>query len=237
MTLTNHLLSALPPAIVTKLAPAMETVVLSKGDRLHEPGDVIAALYFPLDCVLAITLTMSDGASAAIGIVGSREMIGLNAVMGRSAMTQTAYMVQVTGSAIKLEARVLLAAFDRYPAVRAVLLRYTQALIAQMAQNTACNSRHALERRLARWLLEVHDRVAGDEVILTQSFLATMLGAPRSSITLAAHRFQEHGLLRYRRGHIHILQATGLESSACECFQAIKAEYNRLLGTKPGALP
>ncbi|MBD2078318.1 Crp/Fnr family transcriptional regulator [Phormidium sp. FACHB-592] len=138
MTLTNRLLSALPPAIVTELAPGMATVVLSKGERLHEPESVIAALYFPLDCVLAITLTMSDGASAAIGLVGSREMIGLNAVLGHKATTQTAYVVQITGSAIKLEAPVLLAAFDRYPAVRAVLLRYTQVLIAQMAQNTAC---------------------------------------------------------------------------------------------------
>ena len=147
-TLTNRLLSVLPSAILAKLAPALATVMLSKGDRLHEPGDVITALYFPLDCVLAITLTMSDGASAATGIVGRREMIGLNAVMGRRAMTQTADVVQVAGSAIKLEAQVLLAAFDRYPAVRTVLLRYTQALIAQMAQNTACNSHHMLAQQL-----------------------------------------------------------------------------------------
>lgn len=130
MTLTNHLLSDLPSAIVAELAPAMETVMLSKGDRLHEPGKAITALYFPLDCALAVTLTMSDGTSAATGIVGRREMIGLNAVMGRRATTQTAYVVQVAGSAMKIEARVLLAAFDRYPAVRTVLLRYTQALIA-----------------------------------------------------------------------------------------------------------
>ncbi|MBD2077285.1 Crp/Fnr family transcriptional regulator [Phormidium sp. FACHB-592] len=237
MTLTNRLLSALPPAILTELAPAMATVVLSQGERLHEPGDAIAALYFPLDCVLTLTLTMSDGASAAIGLVGSREMIGLNAVLGHKATTQTGYVVQVPGSAIKLEAPVFLAAFDRYPAVRAVLLRYTQVLIAQMAQNTACNSRHALAQRLARWLLEVHDRVAGDEVILTQAFLATMLGAPRPSITLAAHGFQERGWLHYRRGHIHILQPAGLEDAACECFQAIKAECERLLSTQPEALP
>ncbi|CAA9309453.1 cAMP-binding proteins - catabolite gene activator and regulatory subunit of cAMP-dependent protein kinases [uncultured Leptolyngbya sp.] len=233
----NHLLSALPPAIATELAPAMATVVLSQGDRLHEPGEAIVALYFPLSCVLAMTLTMSDGASAATGIVGRREMIGLNAVMGNKTTTQTAYVVQVAGSAMQIEARVLLAAFDRYPAVRAVLLRYTQALIAQMAQNTACNSHHSLEQRLARWLLEVHDRVAGDEVIITQAFLATMLGSQRSAVTQAAHGFQERGLLRYRRGHIHILQPAGLESSACECFQALKTEDDRLLGTLPGALP
>ncbi len=237
MTLTNRLLSVLPPAIVAELAPATETVMLSKGDRLHEPGNVIDALYFPLDCVLAITLTMSDGASAATGIIGSREMIGLNAVMGNKATTQTAYVVQVAGSAIKIEAQVLLAAFDRYPAVRTVLLRYTQALIAQMAQNTACNSRHSLEQRLARWLLEVHDRVEGNEIVITQAFLSTMLGVQRSGITQAAYRFQERGLLRYHRGHIYILQPTGLEGYACECFQAVKAEYDRLLGNQPGTLP
>ncbi|HEY9654035.1 MAG TPA: Crp/Fnr family transcriptional regulator [Crinalium sp.] len=237
MTLTNRLLSVLPPAIATELAPAMETIVLSKGDYLHEPGEVIAALYFPLSCVLAMTLTMSDGTSAATGIVGRREMIGLNAVMGNRTTTQTAYIVQVAGSAMQIEARVLLAAFDRYPAVRAVLLRYTQALIAQMAQNTACNSHHSLEQRLARWLLEVHDRVEGDEVIITQAFLATMLGSQRSAVTQAAYGFQERGLVRYHRGHIHILQPAGLEDSACECFQTIKAEYDRLLGINPEALP
>jgi CRP-like cAMP-binding protein len=237
MTLTNRLLSALPPAIMAELAPAMATVMLSQGERLHEPGEAIAAIYFPLSCVLALTLTMSDGTSAATGIVGRREMIGLNAVMGSRTTTQTTYVVQVAGSALKLEAPVLLAAFDRYPAVRTVLLRYTQALIAQLAQNTACNSHHTLAQRLARWLLEVHDRVAGDEVIITQAFLATMLGSQRSAVTQAAHALQEHGLLRYQRGHIHILQPAGLEGSACECFQALKAEYDRLLGTKSGALP
>lgn len=232
MTTENHLLAALPREVYEKLAPNLKRVSLERGTILHHPGQTIEALYFPIDCLLSMTVTMSDGSTAEAGMVGNREVIGVNAFMGGRETTQTEYMVQIAGSAIKADAQPLLEEFDRNKKLRDVLLRYTQALIAQLSQTTGCNSLHQLEQRLARWLLEAQDRVDSDDLKLTQEYIAHMLGVRRAGVTQAAQKLQERGLIRYHRGHVQILDQQGLEASACECFRTLREEYDRLLGAK-----
>jgi CRP-like cAMP-binding protein len=230
MTTQNHLLRAMPEPLSAKLIPNLRRVELKRGDRLHEPGEVINDFYFPLDCVLSITITTSDGATAETGVVGKREVIGINAFMGGRETTQTTYIVQIAGSALKIDARTLRDEFDCNKDLRDVMLRYTQAFIAQISQTTACNSLHKIDQRLARWLLEIDDRVEGDELELTQEFIADMLGVRRAGVTQTAQKLQENGLIRYNHGHIHVLNRPGLKDSACECFQVVRDEYDRLLG-------
>lgn len=232
MTVENYLLAAMPRELYDKLAPNLKRVSLQRGDMLHYPGEIIEDLYFPIDCALSITMTMNDGRTAETGIVGKREAIGINAFMGGSETTQTTYIVQVAGSAFKIDARPLLEEFDRNKDLRDVLLPYTQAFIAQISQTTACNRLHTLEQRLARWLLEVQDRVESNDIRLTQEFIADMLGVRRAGVTQAAQKLQDSGLIRYTRGHVDILDLQGLEAGACECFRVVKDEYDRLLGEK-----
>ncbi|MBD2468881.1 Crp/Fnr family transcriptional regulator [Nostoc sp. FACHB-145] len=237
MTAQNRLLSVMPEALLEKLAPHLKRVALSRGDRLHDPGETIYDIYFPLDCVLSITITMQDGTTAETGLVGVREAIGLNAFMGGKETTQTTYIVQIPGSAMKIDAQILREEFDCNKDLRDVMLRYTQAFIAQISQTTACNSLHRIEQRLARWLLEVDDRVEGDELKLTQELMADMLGVRRAGVTQTAQKLQESGLISYQRGHIHVLNRSGLKACACECFQTVKDEYDRLLGLHHKILP
>jgi CRP-like cAMP-binding protein len=233
MTTENRLLAILRREVYSKLAPNMKRVSLERGKILHAPGEIIRDLYFPIDCLLSITITMSDGTTAETGVVGNREVIGVNAFMGGRETTQTEYIVQIAGSAVKVDARPLLEEFDRNKELRDVLLRYTQALIAQISQTTGCNSLHSLEQRLARWLLEAQDRVESDDLKLTQEFIADMLGVRRAGVTQTAQKLQESGLIQYRRGLIHILDQRGLEAASCECFRTVRSEYDRLLGEKP----
>lgn len=230
MTDKNRLLAVLPSEIHQKLAPNLKLVSLERGKILHHPGETIKTLYFPLDCLLSITITMSDGTTAETGLVGNREVLGVNAFIGGSETTHTEYIVQIAGSAIEIDAKFLRDEFEQNYAVRNLLLRYTQALIAQISQTTACNSLHSLEKRLARWLLEAQDRVDKDELKLTQDFIADMLGVRRAGVTQAAQKLQQSGLIRYNRGHVQILNLQGLEAASCECFRAVKDEYDRLLG-------
>lgn len=229
MTIENRLLKVMPQALTDKLAPALKNVSLQRGDRLHKPGEVIRDMYFPLDCVLSITITMRNGTTAETGLVGNREVIGVNAFMGGSETTQTTYIVQIPGSAMKIDAQILLEEFNCNSDLRHVMLRYTQAFIAQISQTTACNSLHKIDQRLARWLLEVHSRVEGDEINLTQEFMADMLGVRRAGVTQTAQKLQEKGLICYQRGHIQILNQPGLEAYACECVGTLREEYDRLL--------
>lgn len=232
MTAENRLLAALSREVYEKLAPNLKRVWLQRGTMLHNPGETILDLYFPIDCVFSITITMSDGATTEVSMVGNREVLGVNAFMGGSETTQTTYMVQIAGSAMKVNARVLREEFDRNKELRDVLLCYTQALIAQVSQTAACNRLHTLEQRFARWLLEVQYRVDSDEIPLTQEFIADMLGVRRAGVTLAAQKLQESSLISYRRGHVQILDQRGLEAASCECFMCIRSEYDRLLGRK-----
>lgn len=232
MSAENRLLAALPPELYEKLTPNLKRVSLEQGTILHHPGEIIQDLYFPIDCLLSITITMTDGSTAEAGMIGNREVIGVNAFMGRRETTQTQYIVQVAGSAIKVDAGILLEEFDSNKQLRDVLLRYTQALIAQISQTTGCNSLHVLEQRLARWLLEAQDRIDTNNLKLTQEFLGHMLGVRRAGVTQAAQKFQESGLIRYHRGHVEILDQQGLEATSCECFRVLREEYDRLLGGK-----
>ena len=231
MTAKNRLLAVLSSELYEKLIVNMELVSLEQGKILHYASETIKDLYFPIDCLISITTTMSDGTTAETGVVGNREVVGVNAFMGGKETTQTEFIVQIAGSAMKADAQPLLEEFDRNKELRDVLLRYTQALIAQISQTTACNSLHSLEQRLARWLLEAQDRLDSSfELKLTQEFIADMLGVRRAGVTQAAQKLQTSGIIQYKRGHIKILNQQGLEATSCECFKVVKDEYDRLLG-------
>lgn len=228
----NYLLASLSPALYEKLAPHLKHVSLKQGQRLHEPGETIREVYFPIDCLLSITITMSDGTVVETGMVGCREMLGINTCLGGSETTQTEYTVQIAGNAIKLDARILRQEFDGNQELRDILLRYAQAFIVQVSQTAACNRAHVLEHRLARWLLEVQDRVNSNDLRLTHEFIATMLSVRRAGVTQAAQNLQDRGLIQYSRGRIHILNQGGLEAFSCECFRTAKNECDRLLGIR-----
>ncbi|MBD2042211.1 Crp/Fnr family transcriptional regulator [Microcoleus sp. FACHB-672] len=232
MKVHNRLLTALPREVSEKLAPHLKLVSLERGKILHLPGETIHDVYFPLDCLISITITMKDGSTAETGVIGNREMLGVNAFMGGSETTQTEYIVQIAGTGLKTDASVLLDLFDHNKEVRDLLLRFTQALIAQISQTTACNRLHVLEQRFGRWLLESQTRMESDELLLTQEFLGHMLGVRRAGVTQAAQKFQEKSLIHYSRGRVHIIDQQGLEAAACECFKTVGDEYNRLLGAK-----
>jgi CRP-like cAMP-binding protein len=230
MTAENYLLATLSRELYEKLAP--KRVSLSLGEKLHVPGEIIQDLYFPVDSLISTTITMSDGSIAETGLTGNREVFGINAFMGRSETTQTESAIQIPGSAMKVDARVVREEFDRNQELRDVMLRYTQALIAQISQTAACNRLHVLEQRLARWLLEVQDRVESNELPLTQEFIAAMLGVRRAGVTQAAQKLQESGMISYNRGHIKILNQQRLEAASCECFRTVRDQYDQLLGKK-----
>lgn len=232
MAKENHLLASLPRDVYEKLAPHLKHVSLKQGERLLQPGEVIQALYFPIDCLLSITITMSDGAIVETGIIGCREMLSLNAFLGGRETTHTEYTVQIPGSAIKADAQVWRKEFDCNPELRNILLSYAQAFIVQVSQTAACNRTHLLEHRLARWLLEAHDRIKSDDLMLTHEFIAIMLGVRRAGVTQAAQNLQDRGLIRYRRGRIHILNPVELEAFSCECFRTVRNECDRLLSIR-----
>jgi CRP-like cAMP-binding protein len=229
----NLLLAALPADAYASLEPRFERLAIRPGTVLHEPGSVIRHLYFPLTCLVSITITTAEGKTAETGVAGNREMVGVNAFMGGLETTQTRYVVQVPGEAMRIPSEPLLAEFDRDKRVRAVLLRYTQALIAQISQNAACNQLHDVRQRYARWLLEVRDRIQSDDLYLTQEFAAAMLGVRRASVTDMSALFEDEGLTRSDRGLTRVVDGAGLERAACGCYRILKLEFDRLLGRRP----
>ncbi len=228
----NLLLAALPVDVQARLRPQLRTKNLKTGEVLHRPGQTIRHLYFPLDCLISVTVTMSEARTAEAGIVGSREMVGINAFMGGRETNQTEYICQSPGSTIRLDAEFLLAEFDRIKAVRDVLLRYTQAYIAQLSQNVACNRLHSIEQRLARWMLECRDRLHRDDLGVSHEFISQMLGVRRSGITETAAKLQRRKLIEFGRKKSRIIDPSGLEAVSCECFRVIREEYDRLLGPR-----
>lgn len=229
MTAENQILSALSADVLDRLTPHLHRVTLASAEIIHNPGEPLSHLYFPLDCLISITITMENGATAEVGVVGKREVLGVNALMGNSETPQTEYMVQAPGSAMKIDAQVMQQEFKRNGELHDLLLRYTQAFLAQVSQTAACNSLHTLEQRLPRWLLEAQARVGSDYLPLTQEFIAMMLGVRRAGVTQTAQKLQERKLIQYRRGNVKILNQAGLEATGCECFKTIKAQYERLL--------
>lgn len=228
----NQILANLSGDVFQRLAPHLVHVTLEQGKIIYVPGEPLSHIYFPLDCLLSLTITMENGATSEVGMIGSRELFCINAFMGRKETTQTGCCAQVAGSAIKIDAQVVRQEFDRNGELRDLLLRSTQAFLAQVSQTAACNSLHVLEKRLARWLLNTQERIDSKSLPLTQEFIATMLGVRRAGVTQAAQKLQEQKLIQYHRGHVQILDQAGLEAYSCECFQTIKTEYDRLLGEK-----
>lgn len=226
----NLLLRALPDEAYAAIEPDFERLTLKNGVVLHKPGEEIIDLYFPLDCLISITVRMRDGRVSETGVVGSREVVGINAFMGGRETTQTQYVVQMPGDAVRISSTPLRDLFDRDKQVRDVFLKLTQAMIAQISQTAACNSLHGMENRYARWLLEVHDRTQSNEIHLTHKFMAEMLGVRRSGITQLSGKFEREGLLAEGYGWTRIVNRAGLEERSCECYSVLREEYDRLLG-------
>jgi CRP-like cAMP-binding protein len=226
----NRLLASFPDDAFGRIAPYLRYESLPHGKILHRPGEDIRELYFPLDALISVTVTMRDGRTAETGVVGRREMAGINAFMGGRETTQTEYVVQVQGGGVRMPAEPLREEFDRNKGLRDVLLRFTQAMFAQVTQNAACNGLHSLEQRYARWLLEVRDRIGSDELRLTHEFISEMLGVRRPSISVLAGKLEAQGLISHGRGLARVVDGDGLEAAACECYAVIRDEYDRLLG-------
>jgi CRP-like cAMP-binding protein len=226
---SNILLEHLPQDVRDRIDAELQPVSLKLGEIIHKPGERILDLYFPTTCMISVTVTMQNGRTVEAGAIGSREVVGINAFMGGRETTQTEFIVQVAGAALKIKADILKIEFDRNTEMREVMLGYTQAFVAQISQNVACNRLHETTQRFARWLLEVRDRVKADEFPLTHEFMSEMLGIRRASITDAAASLKNEKLIEYKRGYIKIMNLQALEKKSCECYRSLKAEYDSLL--------
>ncbi|MBA2340560.1 MAG: Crp/Fnr family transcriptional regulator [Pyrinomonadaceae bacterium] len=224
----NRLLAALPKQEYKRLKVDFENVSLSLNQILYEPNKLISDVYFPNDCMISLISTSGEEAMIEIGVIGSEGMVGAAAFLG-GMTTNNRAIVQIAGNATRMSAETLKEEFARGGALQSSLLRYTQALMTQISQTAVCNRIHSLEERLARWLLMTHDRAPSNEFPLTQEFVAYMLGARRPSVSDAASRFQNAGLISYVRGKVNILDRPGLESVACKCYGIVKEEFERLL--------
>ena len=223
----NHLLAALPDAEWQRWRLQLEPVALQLGQVLYESGGVQSHVYFPSTAIVSLLYVMENGASAEIAVVGNEGVVGISLFMGGESTTSRA-VVQSAGQAFRLSAPRMKEAFGRAPVLH-LLLRYTQALITQMAQTAVCNRHHTLDQQLCRWLLLSLDRLHGSELVMTQELIANMLGVRREGVTEAALKLQKAGLIRYSRGRIEVLDRAGVELRSCECYAVVKAEYDRLL--------
>ncbi len=227
--ITNRLLDALPRKELDRLRPHLEPFDMPLGKILLRPNKPIDYVYFPQDGLVSLVLELEHGRVVEVGLIGREGMVGALAPLGATAMSAEAG-VQMAGSALRMRADVLRIESARNPQLMDLLLRYVQALFAQVSQSVGCNGQHPLSARMARWLLMAQDRVDGDELPLSQEFLATMLGVRRAGITDAVGQFRKAGLIETTRGRFVILDPRRLEASACACYRAVKAQYQRLLG-------
>jgi CRP-like cAMP-binding protein len=201
---------------------------LGLGQVLHESGEALNYVYFPTTAIVSLLYVMENGAAAEIAVVGDDGVVGISLFMGGGSTTSRA-VVQSAGHALRLNAQQLMDEFNRNGSVLHLLLRYTQALITQMAQTAVCNRHHTLDQQLCRWLLLSLDRLQGSDLLMTQELIANMLGVRREGVTEAATKLQRDGLIRYSRGHITVLDRVGLETRTCECYSVVRREYERLL--------
>jgi len=229
----NLLLASLPAEERRRLFPQLELVSLAQADILHQAGETQDWAYFPTDSVVSLIFVMGNGASTEISIVGREGVVGVSLFMGRSTALGKV-VVSNAGYAYRLKKVVLLHEFNHSAATQQLLLRYTQALLTQMAQTAVCNRHHGLEQQLCRRLLLTSDRLQSSTISLTHKMIADALGVRREGISEAAVRLQAAGLISYRRGHINILDRSGLEKRCCECYRVVKTEFDRLL-PNPGA--
>jgi CRP-like cAMP-binding protein len=228
----NHLLNALSPAARERLYPHLELVEMPLGKVLYESGDVLRHVYFPTDSIVSLLYVMQDGASAEIAVVGNGGLIGVALFMGGET-TPSRAVVQSAGYAYRLVAQRLKDEFHRDGEMQILLLRYTQALITQMAQTAVCNRHHSVDQQLCRWLLLSLDRLSSNELTMTQELIANMLGVRREGVTESAGKLQKLGVIHYNRGKITVLDRLKLEQLCCECYAVVKKETDRLL-PRPG---
>ena len=232
----NHLLAALPQVEYERLLPFLELTPMPLGEALYESGGRLNHVYFPTTSIVSLLYVMEDGASAEIAVVGNDGILGISLFMGGET-TPSRAVVQSAGYGYRLKAQLLKQEFNRAGPVMHLLLRYTQALITQMAQTAVCNRHHSVEQQLCRWLLLSLDRLATEELSMTQELIANMLGVRREGVTEAAGKMQRAGLIRYSRGRITVLDRPGLEKEVCECYAVVKKEFDRLLSDLPLASP
>jgi CRP-like cAMP-binding protein len=230
----NQLLAALPPLEWDRWLPQLERVNLPLGQVVYESGRTLSHVYFPTTAIVSLLYVMENGASAEIAVVGHEGVVGISLFMGGES-TPSRAVVQSAGEGWRLRAAAIKEEFNRSHPVMHLLLRYTQALITQMAQTAVCNRHHSLDQQLCRWLLLSLDRLPGNELVMTQELIANMLGVRREGVTDAALKLQKLGLIRYARGHITVLDRTALAARTCECYGVVKKEYDRLLPVRLAA--
>jgi CRP-like cAMP-binding protein len=230
----NQLLGKLPAAAYGRVLPELEHVALKLGSAIYESGSPQGYVYFPTDSIVSLLSVMEDGASAEIAVVGNEGVVGISLFMGGET-TPSRAVVQSAGNAYRLKGSHLKREFELGGPLQYLLLRYTQALITQMAQTAVCNRHHSVEQQLCRWLLLSLDRLPSNELTMTQELIANMLGVRREGVTAAAGRLQEAGLIQYSRGKITVLDRPRLEQRVCECYGVVKRESDRLLARKVAA--
>lgn len=228
----NHVLAALSAQEATRLAPELERVAMPLGQVLYESGGQLRHVYFPVTSIVSLLYVMEDGASAEIAVVGNEGVLGISLFMGGET-TPSRAVVQSEGYGYRLASRVLKQEFNRSGPMMHLLLRYTQALITQMAQTAVCNRHHSVHQQLCRWLLLSLDRLTGNELTMTQELIANMLGVRREGVTEAAGKLRAAGIIEYSRGHIKVLDRPRLEQNVCECYAVVKKEVDRLLSDIP----
>jgi CRP-like cAMP-binding protein len=224
----NKLLAALPPEIYGRLQPKLELVPLKLGASVYEAGGKQPFVYFPLNAIISLLYVMKDGASAEIAVVGNEGLVGISLFMGGET-TPSRAVVQSAGQAYRLRSKLLKQEFEFGGPLQHLLLRYTQALITQMAQTAVCNRHHSIEQQLCRWLLLSADRLPSNELTMTQELIANMLGVRREGVTESAGKLQNDGIIHYSRGRITIIDRPKLEKRVCECYVVVKKEFDRLL--------
>ena len=228
----NHLFGALPAEDSARLLPHLELVTLTLGHALYESGSELHHVYFPTTSIVSLLYVMEDGASAEIAVVGNEGVLGVALFMGGETMPNRA-VVQSAGHAYRRKGQLLKQEFNRSGELQHLLLRYTQALLTQMAQTAVCNRHHSLDQQLCRWLLLSLDRLPSNELTMTQELIANMLGVRREGVTEAAGNLHRAGLIEYNRGRITVLDRARLEARSCECYAVVRKEFDRLL---PGAI-
>ena len=224
---TNELLAAFPMAVKDRIFPYLKLCQLKLSEVVYEAGVSMRYVYFPIDCIIALVYEMEDGASTEISVVGLEGILGIAAFMGGESTSSRAIVLH-SGNCYRLPVQCLQSEFNNDSIVRSILLRYTQSLISQMGQTAVCNRHHTINQQLCRWLLLSLDRLPGDKVFMTQELIANMLGVRRESITEAAGKLQQQGVIRYQRGCITVLNRPKLEALCCECYAVVKKESNRL---------
>lgn len=223
----NKLLAALSKDVQQRLFAHLEFVPMPLGQSLYESGDMLRHVYFPTDCIVSLLYVMEEGDSAEISVVGNEGLVGIALFMGGES-TPSRAIVQSEGSAYRLPGHLLKAEFARHGELLVLMLRYTQALITQMAQTAVCNRHHSVDQQLCRWLLMSLDRLSGNYLVMTQELIANMLGVRREGVTEAAGKLQKKGAIRYSRGRIKVLDRPLLEKLSCECYAVVKEETDRL---------